>query len=263
MQNPPLYNPFTVLPSTLCENWNIPAISTCQDEPTYRQRRSEVYGLLLLPTGAEPPGNWENIADWVNTVDNTNTNDTKAKYLVGIGSFLPDTQVEVSLAGGRLIENRERTYRLNMAVLNIDDGHTALCRKLQTNARRFNFWLITLGDRLVGGPSGIRPQRVNADFVLASGNNSREVWNITFAATFLQYPEMTSQAIDFTGAGLAPGGGGGGGECACEIQTLLADLPTYINDDAAITGGLSTGDWYVVDTGNDFLPPGIPRRIGG
>jgi hypothetical protein len=74
---------------------------------------------------------------------------------------------------------------------------------------------------------------------------------------------MTSQAIDFTGAGLAPGGGGGGGECACEIQTLLADLPTYVNDDAAITGGLSTGDWYVVDTGNDFLPPGIPRRIGG
>jgi len=264
MQNPPLYNPFTVLPSTLCENWLIPAISTCQDEPTYRQRRSEVYGLLMLPTGAEPPGNWENIADWVNTVDNTNTNDTKAKYMVGIGSFLPDTQVEVSLAGGRLVENRERTYRLNMAVLNIDDGHTAFCRKLQTNARRFTFWLITLGDRLVGGPSGIRPQRVNADFVLASGNNSREVWNITFTSTFLQYPEMTAQAIDFTGAGLAPGGGGGGGgDCACEIQDLLADLPTYIDDAAAITGGLATGDWYVVDAGNDFLPPGIPRRIGG
>lgn len=263
MNNPTLYNPFTVLPSTLCDSWNIPAISTCQDEPTYRQRRSEISAILMLPHGATPPGNWENLSDWVNTIDNTETDDSKGKYLVGIGSFLPDTLTEVSLAGGRMVENRERTYRLNMAVLNIDDGHTAFCRKLQTNARRFNFWLITIGDRLIGGPSGMKPQRVNADFVLASGRDSREVWNLTFTTTFLQFPEMTAQAVDFTGSGLAPGGGGGGGECDCDIQTLLGDLPTYIDDAAAITGGLSTGDWYVVDVGNDFLPPGIPRRIGG
>jgi len=263
MTNPVLYNPFTVLPSTLCDNWNLPAISLCQDEPNYVQRRSEIAAILMLPTGATPPGSWELLADWVNAIDNTETDDSKGKYLVGIGSFLPDTQVEVVLSGGRVVENRERTYRLNMAVLNIDDGHTSLCRKLQTNARRFNFWLLTLGDRLIGGPSGMKPQRVNADFVLASGRDSREVWNITFTTTFLQYPAMTAQAVDFTGSGLAPGGGGGGGDCACEIQDLLADLPTYVDDDAAITGGLATGDWYVVDVGNDFLPPGIPRRIGG
>ncbi len=263
MTNPPPYNPFTVLPSTMCDGWTFPAITTCQEGTTYRQRRSEVYGLLMLPTGATPPGSWENIADWISTIDNAETDDTKAKYMVGIGSFVPDTLVEVSLAGGRFIENRERTYRLNMAVLNIDDGHTDICRKWQTNYKRFTFWLITLGDRLVGGVTGMRPVRVNADFVLASGTDSREVWNITFLTTFLQYPAMTSQAVDFTGSGLSGGGGGGGGDCACEIQDLLATLPTYVDDAAAISGGLATGDWYVVDIGNDFLPPGIPRRIGG
>lgn len=262
MLNPPAYNPFTVLPSTICDGWNMPAITTCQDGTTYQQRRSEIAGLLILPTGATPPGNWENIADWVSTIDNEETDDTKGKYIVGRGSFLPDAQVEVSLAGGRFIENRERTYRLNMAVLNIDDGHSDLCRKLQTNSRRFSFWLLTVGDRLIGGTNGMRPIRVNADFVLASGTDSREVWNITFLTTFMQYPAMTSQAVDFTGSGLS-GGGGGGGECDCDIQTLLGDLPTYVDDAAAITGGLSSGDWYVVDTGNDFLPPGIPRRVGG
>jgi hypothetical protein len=270
MQNPPPHiwgdttaqNPFTYLPSTLCDDWLLPAIATCQDGTTYRQRRSEVAAILMLPTGADFPGDWENIADWVNTIDNTNTDDTKGKYLVGIGSFLPDSAVEVNLSGGRYIEQRERTYRLNMAVLNIDDGHSALCRKLQSGARRYSFWLLTVGDRLIGGPKGMKPVRANADFVLASGTDSREVWNITLTTTFLQYPEMTPQAIDFTGNGLS-GGGGGGGDCNCDIQNLLGDLATYVDDAAAVTGGLSTGDWYVVDVGNDFLPPGIPRRVGG
>lgn len=247
----------------MCDGWNLPAISTCQETTTYNQRRSEIAGLLMLPVGADRPGSWENIEDWENVIDNTSTDDTKGKYLVGIGSFALESLTEVSLAGGRVVENRERRYRLSMAVLNIDDGHSDLCRKLQTNARRFDFWLLTLGDRLIGGDEGMRPFRVNADFVLASGRDSREVWNITLDTIFLQYPQMTAQAVDFTGSGLSGGGGGGGGDCACDIQTLLGDLPTYVDDDAAITGGLASGEWYVVDVGNDFLPPGVPRRVGG
>ena len=259
MNNPAAYNPFTVLPDTVCNDWTIPAIATCQDGTTYTQRRSQVYGLLMLPVGASSPGSWENAADWENTIDNTNTDDTKAKYLVGIGSFLPDALNEVVLAGGRMVENRERTYRLNMAVLNIDDGHNDLCRKLQLNARRFDFWLITVGNRLIGGPYGMRPIRVNADFVLAAENDAREVWNITITTAFLQYPPMTAQAVDFSFT--APSGGGDDG-CGCDIQTLLADLPTYVDDAAAIAGGLAAGDWYVVDSGNDAYQIDIIKRVG-
>lgn len=263
MQNPAAFNPFTVLPTTVCGDYTLPAISTCQEGAEYVQRRSEVYGLLLLPVGATPPGSWENIADWENTIDNTNTDDTKGKYMVGIGSFLPQSTVEMSLSGGRFVENRERFYALNMAVLNIDDGHTSLCRKLQTNARRFDIWLITVGDRLIGGEYGMRPFRVNADFVLASGANSREVWNITMTIPMLQYPAMTSQAVDFTGSGLSGGGGGGGGECDCDIQEMLGSLTSYADDTAALADGLVNGDWYVVAwPGNDSHPPNIPKRVG-
>jgi hypothetical protein len=107
----------------------------------------------------------------------------------------------------------------------------------------------------------MKPVRANADFVLASGRDSREVWNITLTTTFLQYPAMTPQAIDFTGSGLS-GGGGGGGECGCTIQELLAGLPTYVNDDAAIAGGLSAPDAYWVDNGNDAYQPLMIKRIG-
>lgn len=217
----------------------------------------------MLPVGADRPGSWENIEDWENVIDNTSVDETKGKYIVGIGSFTPDALVEVSLSGGRVIENRERTYRLSLAVLNVDDGHNNLFRKLQTNARRFDFWLLTVGDRLVGGTKGMRPVRANADFVLAAGENSREVWNITLLTTFFQYPEMTAQAVDFTGSGLSGGGGGGGGgDCDCDIQTLLASLPTYVDDAAAIAGGLAAPDSYIVDTGNIDYQPLIIKRIG-
>lgn len=267
MHNPPPFtwgdttslNPFTYLPSTMCDGWALPAIAECQDGTAYRQRRSEIAGLLMLPTGAAGPGSWTNPTDWLTVIDNAETDDSKAKYLVGIGSFLPDSLVEVSLSGGRFVENRERTYRLNMAVLNIDDGHTDICRKWQTNARRFSFWLVTVDGRIIGGTEGMRPLRVNADFVLSSGRDSREVWNITFTTSFLQYPATSGQAVDFD---LTLPDGGGGGECGCDIQTLLADLPTYVDDTAALAGGLVAGEWYIVASGNDAYQIDLIKRVG-
>ena len=259
MHNPATYNPFTALPSTDCDAWNLPALSTCQEGAAYRRRRSEVGGLLMVPVGATKPGTWTNSTDWEGVIDNESTDDTKGKYLVGIGSFTPESLVEVSLSGGRFIENRERTYALNMAVVNIADEHNDFCRKLQTNLRRFDFWLVTVDGRIVGGPNGIRSFRVNADFVLAAGAGSYEVWNITLRTTFLQYPAISSQAIDFS---FTTPGGGGGDDCGCDIQLLLADLPTYVDDAAAISGGLSSGEWYIVGAGNDAYQIDLIKRVG-
>lgn len=49
--------------------------------------------------------------------------------------------------------------------------------------------------------------------------------------------------------------------CTCNIQTLLSSLPTYVDDAAAIAGGLTAGKFYVVDTGNDAYQPLIIKRI--
>jgi hypothetical protein len=38
-------------------------------------------------------------------------------------------------------------------------------------------------------------------------------------------------------------------------------LPEYVDDDAAIADGLSSGDFYVVLPGNDAIPAGIIKKI--
>lgn len=49
--------------------------------------------------------------------------------------------------------------------------------------------------------------------------------------------------------------------CNCNIQTLLSTLPTYVDDAAAISGGLVAGQFYVVDFGSDSYQPLLIKKI--
>ena len=49
--------------------------------------------------------------------------------------------------------------------------------------------------------------------------------------------------------------------CTCNIQTLLSGLPSYIDDTAAIAGGLTAGQFYVVAAGSDSYQPGLIKRV--
>lgn len=172
-------NPFTVLPETLCNDYDLPVFPTCQDSVYYSQLHSQISGLVILPYGASVPGDWTSIDDWAATIDNTDTTGEKARYLVGKGSFLPNQQVQAVLSGGRLTENRERSYRLTFSVLNMDDGHAEFGRKLQNNLRNFTMWLETLGSRMIGGATGIKPFLVNADFPFNGENGDKESMVVT------------------------------------------------------------------------------------
>lgn len=172
-------NPFTVLPETLCSDYDLPVFPTCQDSVYYSQLHSQISGLVILPYGAAVPGDWTSIDDWSATIDNTDTTGEKARYLVGKGSFLPNQQVQAVLSGGRLTENRERSYRLTFSVLNMDDGHAEFGRKLQNNLRNFTMWLETLGSRMIGGATGIKPFLVNADFPFNGENGDKESMVVT------------------------------------------------------------------------------------
>lgn len=248
------YNPFTVLPITQCGNVEIPALAQCQDTTTYLQLRAQVSGLLILPIGATPPDDWETANDWAGAVDNSTTDNSTAKYLVGRGSFLPNGVVEVNLAGGRAVETREHFYRLAFSVLNTNDGHADFARKLQRGIRDFDMWVQTVGDRIIGGPEGMRPYFVNADFLFSEGNNDRETILITMDFAFDNFPDMTTIAVDLNGTPI--GAGGGGGTCDCDIQALLNDLPTYSSDTEAGAGGLDVGDFYIAGAGHDRADQG-------
>ena len=172
-------NPYLDNYATQCQDLDLPVFPTDQDCTNYPQLRSQIAGLIILPNTATAPTDWQDIADWTATIDNTDTTGDKARYLVGKGSFLPQSQVEVNLAGGRVIENRERAYRLTQVIYNMDEGHWNFGRKLQNNLRNFRLWLETLGGRLIGGASGIKPFYVNADFTFGNGNDDREAMVIT------------------------------------------------------------------------------------
>lgn len=172
-------NPFTALPATLCSDYGLPAFPTCQDSVSYAQLHSQIAGLVILPYGAAVPGDWTSIDDWTATIDNADAAGEKARYLVGKGSCLPNQQVQAVLSGGRLTENRERSYRLTFNVLNMDEGHAEFGRKLQNNLRNFSLWLETLGGRMVGGATGIKPYFVNADFPFNGDNGDRESMVVT------------------------------------------------------------------------------------
>lgn len=247
------YNPFTILPDTLCGATDLPALAQCQDTTTYLQLRSQVSGLLILPVGATPPDDWELESDWAGVVDNSDTTNANAKYLVGIGSFLQNGIVEVNLSGGRLIENRERFYRLTFRVLNMNDGHINFGRKLQKNVRDFDLWILTLGDRMIGGPAGMRPYYVNADFVFNEGNNDREQMLIVMDFAFEQFPASTSMPADLNGTPIAPPPASG---CDCDIQDILDGLDTYNSDVDAAIGGIAVGEIYIAGAGHDRAAQG-------
>lgn len=247
------YNPFTILPDTLCGATDLPALAQCQDTTTYVQLRSQVSGILILPVGATPPDDWELESDWADVVDNSDTTNTNAKYLVGRGSFLPIGITEINLAGGRLVENRERFYRLSIVVLNMNDGHADFGRKLQKNIRNFDVWVLTLGDRMIGGEKGMRPYYVNADFLYNEGNNDREQMLVVMDFTFEQFPAMTSMPADLNGTPIAAPEPG---SCDCDIQDILAGLGTYDSDASAAIGGVAVGEIYIAAAGHDRSPQG-------
>lgn len=248
-----LYNPFTILPDTLCDAFDLPALAQCQDTTTYLQLRSQVSGLLILPVGATPPDDWELESDWSGVVDNSVTDNTKAKYLVGRGSFLQNELNEISLSGGRYVANRERFYRLSFVVLNMNDGHADFGRKLQKNVRNFDVWLLTLGDRMIGGELGMRPWYVNADFVFNGENNDREQLFITMDFVFEQFPAMTTMPADLNGTPIAPPPAG---SCDCDIQDILDGLGTYNSDADAAADSVAVGEVYIAGAGHDRAAQG-------
>lgn len=54
---------------------------------------------------------------------------------------------------------------------------------------------------------------------------------------------------------------GAGAHEQLTIHQVLRMLPEYVDDAAAITGGLSSGDFYRVAAGNDAYPKGLIKQI--
>ncbi len=184
------FNPFTHLPTGLCDDMPLPDFPKEQDCTSYGQELSEVCGLIVVPEGLEPPNNWHDFDEWYGLFANkiNNTNPAKAHYIVGKGSFLPTEKSIMTLAGGRVQENRERTYRLEMSVLNMDPGHVSFARQLMSNKKDFTFFLHTVSDKVIGIDGGLMPVYVDADVPFASEGATERI-SLTIDTDFFSFPE--------------------------------------------------------------------------
>lgn len=150
----------------------LPAICTSQPEAV-KPKFSQVTGLILLPNGAVGPASWATQADMEGVVDNTDTANTKAKYIVGRGGVEEREEIIANL-GRNTRHKAGARYRLEYEVSIQNNGQWALAQKLQGNYRAFRFWYLTQSGRVFGGQNGIMPDFATATMPLGSGHEDVE-----------------------------------------------------------------------------------------
>jgi hypothetical protein len=101
-------NPFT---SFSCDP-SLDAFPVSQSCTTYDQLDSQIAGMIVLPDGAPKPTDWATIEGWAGVVDNTDQSLMKGRYLVGVGSFLPNGKQEVEVVRRSVSKRlRDRSYQ--------------------------------------------------------------------------------------------------------------------------------------------------------
>lgn len=136
----------------------LPAIPTNQNK-VWTPKLSEIRGLLILPLGAQPPSSWVSASGVEAIADNTVTDNSRAKWLTGIGEVPAGDAVIVNL-GKRERRTRQAQFSLEFEVNVYCDEHQTLLSRLNNNWRGFKFWLATRGGRFLGGSGGIYPDFV-------------------------------------------------------------------------------------------------------
>ncbi len=180
------------LPIDVCGSLALPDLPVLQDCVSYRQEHSEIGGLIIRPVGSLIPITYYNMSSWSPYIDNKDPE--AAHYIVGRGSFLPTEKEVMTLAGGRVEGNRERTQRLSFQVSNLNLGHRTFARQLQANKKDFTFWLQKAGgvasgsNTVIGFGSGMIPVYVDADILFNQGRDSREILSITIDTEFSWFP---------------------------------------------------------------------------
>lgn len=153
----------------------IPADQNCSEIPDL----SQVSDLYITPTGATDAFDYTggDPTAVVGGIDNTVTDNSKTKWLVGKGGVDDPELVTYAAAKGNIVI-AERRYRLIFELPVRSAAVRNLLLQLQCNWKDFNFRFGTIGGNLFGGENGISPSSVNAFLPLASGDDDYEIGRI-------------------------------------------------------------------------------------
>lgn len=156
-----------------------------------RPRYSQIGAIIFFSDGLPLPTDWTDEESFCNALNNTD--EQKGKYLAGIGSLAAPEKTKPALARG-VEKVTMRKYTIEFEVKNLSDTNEAFLKTLQCGFRGFNFWYQTIGGRIYGNPSGIRPAFVDVDFPLDGGRDDYERAVITIKFCSLTDPQW----VDFS-----------------------------------------------------------------
>lgn len=184
-------NNFPSLCPTDCDGTvDFPAIEADQDCTTFSLYDSQVSDVWIMPNEATEGAPF---SDWISgsftvtanpsAIDNTVTDNTATKWLVGKGGVAaPDKTVEELPKFKDRIS--KRAYTLTFQVDNVSDGIYEFGRAVQCGSTAFKFWYANLS-HVFGSADGIEPKSADCDFPLDEGRDGkmRAVFTFTYEAT--------------------------------------------------------------------------------
>jgi hypothetical protein len=194
-----LLNDFLSCP-TDCSSGNLPAFQTsfCNAAP----KSSEIYALIFEPTDAATlltpaslVADMAVAADWTGKIDNSVTDGTKYKYLMGKGSQGDPTDTEIDgVKNAVVVTDRTRTVTFRILDITSDATYDAL-RRMQCGDILPRFFILTkggyiFGDKNVAAPDrGIVPDSVKVTFPRAEGKDAIDTAVLTIVYSGLTDPD--------------------------------------------------------------------------
>ena len=166
----------TSCPADCADTALLLAIPTNQDCASYPLNRSQIARLYIIPSGAPDIfANWSTTPTAVSgAVDNTVTNNTKSKYLAGIGGVAV-AEKTVTDYPFRKKRTTDRTYPLTFRMLNLSDDQYAFLRQIQCGTLGFTFYYGDLSDYVYGIAGGLVPDFIDVKFPKGEGNTDKNV----------------------------------------------------------------------------------------
>lgn len=185
---------FTTCPADCDEFVQLPAIPENQDCTAYDTKKAQICDLYLMPDGATNP-----LASWSTTptavagaIDNTVTDNTKCKWLVGKG-VVTSEEVRVAYPKGKS-KISEIKYTLSFDVFDIANHYTFLT-SLQCGDTSINFWYGDLADYIYGLSGGIVPEELFAKNTSGGGDEDTSKWTITVKWTGNADPQRRTNPL--------------------------------------------------------------------
>ena len=174
-------NTFLTCPADCDDALDFGAIDVNQDCTAYQQKYSQVCDLIIQPDAANAPLDWTGaptVSAVAGEVDNTNTDGTKSKWLVGEGG-VPVPEKITDEYPKRKSKTSFRTYTLVFNVKNLSDDQYAFLQQVQCGNTDFKIWYANVGGHIFGGTTGIDIASIDADLPLDESRDGKEVGTIT------------------------------------------------------------------------------------